>query len=170
MDLLFEIDAGDYAGLSDVFERPSSRGIISVDGKLALVYSTTRGYYKFPGGGIEKGESPVDALVREVREESGLQVIRESVREYGLVRKKQRGNGDFIFLQENYYFTCDVLGSAVPQELDIHETEAGFTTRFVGIDEAIAANEAFISEHPDVLMIRRELGILRMLKDVAPNT
>ena len=49
--------------------------IIVRDGK---VFATKRGYgkwqgwWEFPGGKIEAGESPEDALVREIREELGL--------------------------------------------------------------------------------------------------
>lgn len=53
--------------------RPSAYGLVSdVRARLAVV-RTSQGLY-LPGGGIEPNETPHDAVVREVREECGLDV------------------------------------------------------------------------------------------------
>ena len=46
----------DYDENAPRFERPSVRGIISREGKIALVHSLKYDYYKFPGGGCKKNE------------------------------------------------------------------------------------------------------------------
>ena len=92
MKQLFEIDLRDYDGCTKVFSRPSARGIIVRDGKIALVYSDREKYYKFPGGGILGGEDKKSALIREVMEEVGLTVIPESIAEFGSVMRRQRSN------------------------------------------------------------------------------
>ncbi len=57
-----------------------SRAIILREGpggaEVALVERRRDGrlYYVFPGGGVEPGESPAEAVVREVAEELGLRV------------------------------------------------------------------------------------------------
>ena len=104
---LFTIDLKDYNKGGNVYKRPSSRAIIIKNGKLALVYSKRYDYYKFPGGGIKEYESIIDALIREVKEEVGL-IIKESIKEYGYVKRIQKFNQDQIFLQDNYYYLCDV--------------------------------------------------------------
>jgi len=53
--------------------RPSVYGVIIEDGKILLSKQWGDGY-DFPGGGIDLGESISDALKREVREETGLDV------------------------------------------------------------------------------------------------
>jgi 8-oxo-dGTP diphosphatase len=46
------------------------------DGKIALIERHKQGiqYFSFPGGHVEEGESPVEAAVREAKEELGLDV------------------------------------------------------------------------------------------------
>ena len=56
MKTLFEMDLKDYDENAPRFERPSVRGIISREGKIALVHSLKYDYYKFPGGGCKKNE------------------------------------------------------------------------------------------------------------------
>ena len=87
MRILFEMDKKDYIFNGSVFRRPSARAIIIKDGKIAMVYSQKYNYYKFPGGGIEAEECMEDALTREVSEETGLCVIKNSIQEYGQVRR-----------------------------------------------------------------------------------
>ena len=74
MRLLFEMDKKDYEYCTHRFVRNSARSIIIRDGKIAMIHSLKYDYYKFPGGGIENGENPVEAMIRETREEAGLVV------------------------------------------------------------------------------------------------
>ena len=71
MRLLFEMDKHDYDECTHSFVRDSARSIIIRNGKVAMIHSLKYEYYKFPGGGIEQGETPVEAMIRETREESG---------------------------------------------------------------------------------------------------
>lgn len=55
--------------------RHTSRALIIRNKKLLLVTGYNAGYYWTPGGGIKEGESPEDALHREVREELGTNIV-----------------------------------------------------------------------------------------------
>ncbi len=165
MRALFEIDTKDYDPKGPAFVRPSVRGIILRDGKVAMVHSLKYDYYKFPGGGIEAGETRPQALIREVLEESGLQVRPESIREYGLVHRVQKSDqpGIAMFVQDNYYYLCDVQPEVQSQHLDDYEAEEHFTLEFVAPEIAIQTNRLPDHGPKDQNMLEREAKVLEIL-------
>ena len=128
MRLLFEMDKKDYGQCTHTFTRNSARSIIISDGKVAMIHSIKYDYYKFPGGGVEKGEDPIEAMIRETREEAGLVVIPESVKEYGYVHRIQRSDIDATecFVQDNFYYLCKTTEESVPQQLDDYEARESY--------------------------------------------
>lgn len=167
---LFTIDLKNYKENGTVGKRPSVRGIIIKDGKMAMMHSLKYDYYKLPGGGIEEGEELRDTLVREVKEESGLVVKKETIKEFGYVRRIEKGLFEDIFMQENYYFLCDVEDEVSSQELDDYEAEEGFTLEFVTPEHAINVNNT--GDHREKVekqtftgMLTRENRVLQMVRD-----
>lgn len=48
--------------------------VVNGDGKLLLVRNSYRGAWEYPGGQVEAGENLTEALQREIREESGIEI------------------------------------------------------------------------------------------------
>lgn len=166
---LFVLDKKNYNPNGSVGKRPSVRGIIVRDGKIAMMHSVKYNYYKLPGGGIEGQETFEETLIREVREESGLVVIPNSIKEFGYVRRIEKGKIEDIFIQDNYYFLCEAEDGIVAQELDEYEADEEFTLEFVTIDDAIRINENanHFEKNEDSIfcgMIDRENKVLLLLK------
>ena len=165
MKLLFEIDKKNYDNNGKAFVRPSARAIIIKDNKIYMVHSLVYDYYKFPGGGIEKDESNIDALIRETKEEAGLVVIKDSIKEYGYVHRIQKAKdpGYSMFIQDNFYYMCDVENKILEQQLDDYENFEKFTLELV--DPKIAININRNKEHgpKDLDMIEREAKVLELL-------
>lgn len=163
MKLLFEIDTKDYDKNGKAFIRPSVRSIIIRENKVAMVHSIKYDYYKFPGGGMEAGESQIDALLRETREETGLIIIPDSVCEYGYVHRIQKDEKEAVFIQDNYYYLCDVEPDAALQRLDDYEAEESFTLEFIEPKIAIRTNREKLHGPKDHNMMERETRVLELL-------
>ncbi|WP_150273879.1 NUDIX hydrolase [Paenibacillus tepidiphilus] len=54
-------------------------GLVESDEGKILLVQTMRGGWVFPGGQVESGENLTDALVREIKEESGIDVTVSSL-------------------------------------------------------------------------------------------
>lgn len=165
MRLLFSLDKKDYADCTYTFVRNSARSIILRDGKVAMIHSLKQDYYKFPGGGIEKDESPAEAMIRETREEAGLVVRPETVREYGYVHRIQRGGMDpnECFIQDNFYYFCEAEEEILPPQMEDYEVEAGFELEFVDARRAIRTNRESALDNRYHTMLQREAQVLELL-------
>ena len=149
----FTIDMEDYDDSDPVLYQPASRGIIWKNGKLALIRSVKYGYYKFPGGGVEEDET---------REETGLEVIRTSIHEYGMSKRREKGIWDYVLDQDSYYYICDVSDKTYRQKLTKHEKEAKFILEYADPETAIEANERYLKRDHKVA-IDRDTRVLRIL-------
>ena len=170
MKKLFTIDLKDYNPNAKKFYRPSVRGIIFDDkGNVAMIYSRKSHFYKFPGGGIEGDETHLEALAREIREETGMTLILDSVKEFGEALKIQKGEEageNVIHVQQNFYYACKVENQINNQNLDDEEKALDFVLKFVPIDEAIRANTTFESDNPfHQQMAEREKRVLEIIKN-----
>ncbi|MBQ9196097.1 MAG: NUDIX domain-containing protein [Clostridia bacterium] len=165
MRLLFEMDQKDYAQCTRTFTRNSARSIVIRNGKIAMIHSLKYDYYKFPGGGIENGESPVAAMIRETREEAGLIIPPESVKEYGYVHRIQRSDQDKTecFVQDNYYYLCSAESRLVAQDLDDYEAGEAYQLEFVEPSLAIQKNRSVAESPYNPMMFEREARVLEML-------
>ena len=130
-----------------------------------MIHSLKYDYYKFPGGGIEDGESPAAAMIRETREEAGLIVLPETVREYGCVHRVQRSDRDPTerFIQDNFYYLCEVMDGFTAQQLDAYEAEEAFRPEFVDPVTAIRKNRSVKESPYNPLSFEREARVLELL-------
>ena len=163
MRLLFTMDRGNYKE-GKAFSRPSARAVVIKNGRVAMVYSQKFSHYKFPGGGIEPGETREAALIREAREEAGLVLCPDSIRPYGFVHRIERGDQEPVFIQDNFYYLA-IASATVPQELHGYEAEEGYTLRWVEPREAIEQNKALtrVYKRKHHTMLLREAMVLERL-------
>lgn len=99
--------------------RPSVYGVITRKGKVLL--SKQWDGYDFPGGGMDLGETIDEALVREVREETGLRVAVGSIVTVQNSFFKYRNES--VYVQSILmYYACRVVGGTLSTKFfDKHE-------------------------------------------------
>lgn len=145
------------------FERRAARAVLrNSDGQVAVMHFAANGSYKLPGGGIDAGEETIDALHREIREETGYTIT--DVRELGLVEENRYYNG---MHQISYCFTAQTV-DFVGTELTEGEAADGMElVWFDTIDDAVSAiNGAAAIDVGDngaglQMMKLRDIAILR---------
>ncbi len=127
MKRLLTLDLKDYTDEMPVFEKHTVRAIILRDGKMSMQLSGI-GEYKIPGGGVEGGEDCAVALEREVREETGLLIIPESIEEIGEILEMREDvfNRGVKYICHSYFYFCDVFPETVSTQMTESEVAKGF--------------------------------------------
>ncbi|KAF7788075.1 hypothetical protein PRUB_a2641 [Pseudoalteromonas rubra] len=128
------------------FTRPATRAIITRQSQILLLYTQRYDDYTLPGGGVDEGESLTDALVREVKEETGARSVTHIV-PFGIYEEYQRWykpEYDNVHIVSHCY-QCDICGEFDEPEMEHYEVSNGMQPQWVEITEAIAHNEAVLA-------------------------
>ncbi len=146
--------------------REAVRAIIIKDKKLLMIYSNKQGDYKFPGGGVDSGETYEEALIREVKEECGAKLLTINM-EFGKVLEYDiPGEEDFdVFKMFSFYYLCEVDNVFEEQSLEQYEYDLGFEPVWIDIDTSITTNKQLINTSKAPYWTRRETYILELLKE-----
>lgn len=138
--------------------REAARAIVTDgEGNIAVLHASLNHYYKLPGGGVETGESILEALHRECKEEIGCAI--EVTGEVGsLTEYRER----FKLKQVSYCYVARVVGDKCEPQFEQGEIDEGFEVVWVAPEEAYAL---IIGSEPKVYpgehMIARDSALLR---------
>ena len=162
MRILATFDAKDYQGTAGVCERYSVRGIIMRDGKLAVQHGRD-GEYKLPGGGMEPGEDYMQALAREVREETGLHIIEDAVVELGEIVELRRDMFDrsLKYICHSLFYFCRIGEQRDALRLTPSEIARGYELKWATPQEVCDGNMR-TEQKPWII---RDTSFVKMLID-----
>ena len=106
-----------------------ARAIITVDQKVLLQRNVKSDEFALPGGHIEMGETVKESLVRELKEETGLDI---SVGKLVYVNENFFEQEGQEFHEIGFYFLADVVGE-IPESIESKEGHIDFW--FIGLDD-----------------------------------
>jgi ADP-ribose pyrophosphatase YjhB (NUDIX family) len=95
------------------------RGAVFRDHRVLLVREQSDGLWTLPGGWADVGESPAEAVVREIREESGFET--QVCKLVALYDRNKHDHTPMLFHAYKAFFLCDLVGGSAATS---HETNA----------------------------------------------
>ena len=141
-------------GKMKIKNRLAIRGVLFFKNKLLMI-KTSKGDYKFPGGGKEKSEEDFQTLNREYEEETGFANLINDESQIELIGKTFTQNVDteneneFFIMESRYYLVkiseeefCKIKN--VGQDLDDYEKELNFKYEFVSVKVALEKNKSLL--------------------------
>ncbi|TMM45973.1 NUDIX hydrolase [Colwellia ponticola] len=145
------------------FTRKATRAIVLNGDNILLLYTKRYHDYSLPGGGVDKGESITEGLIRELKEETGAHNVKD-IAAFGLYeefRPWYKNDFDIIHMQ-SYCYTCTIDNELREPELEAHEVNNGMHPIWMNIHQAIAHNEETIANSAKKgLSIERETFLLK---------
>nr|WP_244430688.1 NUDIX domain-containing protein [Methylocystis sp. ATCC 49242] len=130
--------------LGALFQRPMTLGVrglvIDPDNRVLLVRHTYVPGFYLPGGGVESGETMLEALTRELAEEGEIHNVNEPAL-HGVFLNRRVSPRDHVALYVVRDFHCKG-----PRTPDREIAEAGFFTLDALPDDTTAATRARLAE------------------------
>ena len=155
--------------------RDAVRAVILRGHDLLMVYSSKVGDYKFPGGGVNVGETHEHALARELLEECGAILISADAELGVIIEYDHAIRTEFdAFKMTSSYYVCRVNEEFGSQTLDEYEHDLGFQAVWIDIHKAVEANKSLLSLRKPPEWLKREIFALEYIKrtvlDAGVNT
>ena len=164
-----DISPADISPTSDLklIERHAARAIVLKGENILLLFTQRYHDYSLPGGGIDEGEDEIEGLIRELKEETGAQGVRnvEAFARYDEYRPWYKADADIIHMISHCY-VCEIDEELGETAYESHEVSNGMKPVWMNIHEAIAHNEEVIANSDKKgLSIERETFMLKVIAD-----
>ena len=97
------------------------RGAVFRENRLLFVREKSDGLWTLPGGWADVGESPAEAVVREVEEESGF--VTRAAKLIALYDRNKHAHPPTLYHSYKAFFLCDLIGGAAAPSVETTAVE-----------------------------------------------
>jgi 8-oxo-dGTP diphosphatase len=136
-------------------QRLGAYAVVVHDDKMLLTRISSAGYpvgmWTLPGGGVDHGEHPDDAVVRELYEETGLTALTSRLVDVGSIHLVGLGREG---AEEDYHGVHLLYAVTVDPEIEPHVVEVGGTTdlaAWIPLDDIRSGSKELASMIPRAL-------------------
>ena len=158
-----------HADITDMsatrFTRKATRAIVLKGDDILLLYTQRYHDYSLPGGGIDEDESEIEGLIRELKEETGAQNVR-NIEPFGLYeefRPWHKPGADIVHML-SYCYVCTIDDNLLAPEFEAHEINNGMAPVWMNIHQAIAHNEHTMkTSDKKGVSVERETFLLKLI-------
>ena len=98
------------------------RGVVFRDDRILLVREAEDGLWSLPGGWADAGESPREAIEKEIREESGFET--EAVKLLAVLDRDRHGVPPLLWPVYKIFIRCEIEGGEAAESIET--TGVGF--------------------------------------------
>jgi len=148
-----------------VFTRLAARAIAVRGNEILLLYTDRYADYSLPGGGLDLNENKIEAMIRELKEETGAQDIRNVIPfgAYEEYRPWHKPEYDIVHMI-SYCYTCEVNNELGAASLESYEIKNGMKAVWVDIHKAIEHNKTTLAtSEKKGMSIEREIFLLERI-------
>ena len=140
--------------------------VYNAEGKIALIKVGKYHYHVLPGGMIESHETPYEAIIREVREETGVQI--KDIVELGVIIEYMN---ERKLKRVTYCFSSSADQLLGPPTFTQEEIDEEYELQWVYPDKALQMIENDLANYPKIMQLtkkespvpHRELEIMRAI-------
>lgn len=155
----------------DITETVVRVKMLIINSKNEVLLGFCHKTYQFPGGHLEDGESLTDCVIREVKEETGIELTLDQAKQFFVIRhynKNYHGTGENR-CSEIYYFEIrtDEVYDLSKVDYTENEKDGKFELKYINLDkveevlsESITWNEKNAVIVPEMITVFNEYKLI----------
>ena len=161
-EILYNNDSLTKEEINNKVERAK---IVIVNSNNEVLLGFSKNEYQIIGGHLEEGESYDEGLIREVKEETGIELPYEKRKPFIIIRYYTRDypteGQNTEFIAKYFAIKTDLKPNISKMSLDQEEQKNNFEFRYIKLDKAIEELENSIDKANNPLVVRDTIEVLK---------
>lgn len=161
-EILYNNDSLTKEEINNKVERAK---IVIVNSNNEVLLGFSKNEYQIIGGHLEEGESYDEGLIREVKEETGIELPYEKREPFIIIRYYTRNypneGQNTEYIAKYFAIKTDLKPNISKMSLDQEEQKNNFEFRYIKLDNAIKELEDSIDKANNPLVVRDTIEVLK---------